>query len=87
MKSFLAVLLSVLISLPVCTAATPGPEIAVIQIRFGKEKQFQRVAIALYDEAAPLTVANFKDLITANFTTDSVSTGSSRVRLSKPVTR
>ena len=87
MKSFLAVLLSVLISLPVCTAATPGPEIAVIQIRFGKEKQFQRVAIALYDEAAPLTVANFKDLIHRKFYNGLRFHRVFPVRLSKPVTR
>lgn len=48
-------------------AQTLGPEVAVMQIRIGKEKQRQQVVIGLYDEAAPLTVANFKDLCRRNF--------------------
>lgn len=66
---FLAVLIPVaLCSLPLCHAApTPGPEVAVMQIRIGKEKQTQRVVIALYDNVAPFTVANFKDLIGKKF--------------------
>ena len=34
-------------------AATVGPEVAVMQIKVGKEKQFQQVVIGLYDDAAP----------------------------------
>ena len=48
-------------------AQTLGPEVAVMQIRIGKEKQRQQVVIGLYDEAAPLTVANFKELCRRNF--------------------
>lgn len=67
MKSLVALLLLGWLALPSASAATPGPDLAVLQIRFGKEKHTQRVAIALYDEAAPLTVANFKDLIRRKF--------------------
>ncbi len=48
-------------------ADTLGPEVAVIQIRFGKEKEFQRVVIGLHDTAAPVTVGNFKELIRRKF--------------------
>ena len=67
MKSFLVVLFAVFICLTASNAAALGPEIAVMQIKFGKEKRTQRVAIALYDEAAPLTVASFKELIRRKF--------------------
>ncbi len=48
-------------------AATVGPEVAVMQIKVGKEKQFQQVVIGLYDDAAPQTVANFKELCRKKF--------------------
>ena len=48
-------------------AATVGPEVAVMQIKVGKEKQFQQVVIGLYDDAAPQTVANFKELCRKRF--------------------
>lgn len=67
MKTFFSLLLAGVVCLSACAAATPGPDVAVLQIRFGKEKSTQRVAIALYDEAAPLTVANFKNLIRRKF--------------------
>jgi len=50
-----------------CVAAPLGPDVAVLEIRFGKEKQLQRVVIGLHDEAAPLTVASFKELIRKKF--------------------
>ncbi len=49
------------------SAAPLGPEVAVMEIRIGREKQNQRVVIGLHDESAPLTVANFKDLIRRKF--------------------
>jgi peptidyl-prolyl cis-trans isomerase B (cyclophilin B) len=49
------------------TAATVGPEVAVMQIKIGKEKQFQQVVLGLYDDAAPATVANFKELCRKKF--------------------
>ncbi|HEY5769093.1 MAG TPA: peptidylprolyl isomerase [Terrimicrobium sp.] len=48
-------------------AATVGPEVAVMQIKVGKEKQFQQVVIGLYDDGAPQTVANFKELCRKKF--------------------
>lgn len=50
-------------STPRTPAAPIGPEVAVMNIQFGKERQTQRVVIGLYDDAAPQTVANFKELI------------------------
>ena len=38
-----------------------------MQIKVGKEKQFQQVVIGLYDDAAPQTVANFKELCRKRF--------------------
>jgi len=48
-------------------ASPIGPEVAVMQIQVGREKQTQQVVIGLYDSAAPLTVANFKDLCRKKF--------------------
>jgi len=48
-------------------AATVGPDVAVMQIKIGKEKELQQVVIGLYDEAAPATVANFKELCRRKF--------------------
>ncbi len=48
-------------------AASVGPEVAVIQIKVGKEKQLQQVVIGLYDGDAPLTVENFKELCRKKF--------------------
>jgi len=44
-------------------AAPLGPEVAVMEIRIGKEREPRRVVLGLYDTTAPLTVQNFKDLI------------------------
>ncbi len=48
-------------------AATVGPDVAVLEIQFGKDKQTQQVVLGFYDNAAPLTVANFKELIGKKF--------------------
>ena len=65
MKFLLAILLA-LAALP-CAAAPLGPDVAVLEIRFGKEKQLHRVVVGLYDEATPVTVANLKELIKKKF--------------------
>jgi len=44
-------------------AQSLGPEVAVVTIKVGKEKDLQRVVIGLYDGSAPLHVQNFKDLV------------------------
>lgn len=67
MKILPAVIGLLLAALAVGGAATVGPEVAVMQIKVGKEKQFQQVVIGLYDDAAPQTVANFKELCRKRF--------------------
>lgn len=67
MKSIFALCLVIAAFLSPLAAAPLGPEVAVLQIRIGKEKQFQRVVIGLNDTSAPLTVANFKDLVRRKF--------------------
>lgn len=52
---------------PRTPSAPIGPEVAVMNIRIGKEKQTQRVVIGLYDDAAPQTVANLKELCRRRF--------------------
>ena len=67
MKYLLLSLFALSLCLAASAATSLGPEVAVVQIKFGNDKKTQRVAIALYDEAAPLTVANFKELIRKKF--------------------
>jgi len=67
MKLFSILALSFLLCLSAGTAAPLGPDVAVLNIRVGKEKRLQRVVIGLYDSTAPLTTANFKDLIRRKF--------------------
>lgn len=50
------------------SAANPGPDVAVMEIQVGRDKKSRRqIVIGLYDDAAPSTVANFKELIRRNF--------------------
>ncbi|MGC1481409.1 MAG: peptidylprolyl isomerase [Chthoniobacterales bacterium] len=49
------------------TVVYSGPEVAVMSIRVGKEKEFRRVVIKLDEAAAPLTSANFKELARRGF--------------------
>lgn len=44
-----------------------GPEVAVVTIKVGKERDLRRVVIGLYDDAAPLHVQNFKDLVSRRY--------------------
>jgi cyclophilin family peptidyl-prolyl cis-trans isomerase len=67
MKILLAAFAVVVANLAAGYAATVGPEVAVIQIKVGKERDFQQVVIGLYDDAAPTTVANFKELCRKRF--------------------
>lgn len=67
MKVHLSALAFLIAALFGAHAETLGPEVAVMQIQFGKEKQYQQVVIGLYDNAAPLTVANFKELCRKKF--------------------
>ena len=61
-------------SLPIAASSGPtkpsapiGPDVAVVLIKFGREKTPQRVVIGLYDDAAPQTVENFKTLAKKKF--------------------
>ncbi len=46
---------------------TGGPEVAVLEIKIGRDRELKRVVIAFYDDSAPLTSANFKDLAYSGF--------------------
>ena len=67
MKTLLAVIGLFFVVVAGGVAATVGPEVAVMQIKVGKEKRFQQVVLGLYDDAAPATVANFKELCRKRF--------------------
>jgi peptidyl-prolyl cis-trans isomerase B (cyclophilin B) len=67
MKTLLAVIGLFFVAVTGGVAATVGPEVAVMQIKVGKEKRFQQVVLGLYDDAAPATVANFKELCRKRF--------------------
>jgi len=66
MKFILALTLSTLLC-ATSLAATLGPDVAILQIQFPKEKQPRQVTIGLYDDSAPYTVENFKKLVTKKF--------------------
>ena len=44
-----------------------GPDVAVVTIKVGKERDLRRVVIGLYDGTAPLHVQNFKDLVSRRY--------------------
>jgi peptidyl-prolyl cis-trans isomerase B (cyclophilin B) len=67
MKHYLAVFLFLLAAVIGSQAATLGPDVAVMEIQIGKSKQTQQVVLGLYDQDAPLTVANFKILCGKKF--------------------
>jgi peptidyl-prolyl cis-trans isomerase B (cyclophilin B) len=67
MKTLAAALFIALLGTLPMSAINLGPEVAVVQIQFPKEKQPRQVVIALYDESAPYTVENFKKLIQKKF--------------------
>ena len=67
MKTLAAALLCVLLAAHPLNAANLGPEVAVVQIQFPKEKQTRQVVIGLHDDSAPYTVENFKKLIQKKF--------------------
>jgi len=54
-------------AVPTTPTAPLGPDVAVMLIKIGKEKTPQRVVIGLYDDAAPQTVANLKELCRRKF--------------------
>ncbi len=52
---------------PVLPAQQLGPEVAVVTIKVGKERDLRRVVIGLYDNAASAHVQNFKDLVARRY--------------------
>ena len=61
-----SIFLSGCVTTPPPLAAT-GPQIAVMEIKFPKEKETRRVVIAFRKGAAPQTVSNFKELVTRHY--------------------
>jgi peptidyl-prolyl cis-trans isomerase B (cyclophilin B) len=64
MKRILSLLLPILLFAPAGAIAT---DVAVMEIRFPDDKNTRRVVIELDEEAAPLTVENFKRLAKKRF--------------------
>ena len=62
-----ALFLLALLLAPVLHAQTLGPEVAIVTIKVGKERDLRQVVIGLYDGAAPLHVQNFKDLVARRY--------------------
>ena len=60
-------LLALVLTAPVLPAAELGPDVAVMTIKIGKERDLRRVVIGLYDNAAPAHVQNFKDLVARGY--------------------
>jgi cyclophilin family peptidyl-prolyl cis-trans isomerase len=68
MKTLAALVLAALFAaLPTTRAANLGPEVAVVEIQFPKEKQTRQVILGLHDDSAPYTVENFKKLVRKKF--------------------
>lgn len=68
MKTLAALLLATLLAaFTDARAANLGPEVAIVEIKFPKEKQTRQVVIGLHDESAPYTVENFKKLVRKKF--------------------
>lgn len=65
MKSVFAAALLLLV--PTLHAQTLGPEVAVMTVKVGKERELRRVVIGFYDNAAPAHVQNFKDLVARRY--------------------
>jgi cyclophilin family peptidyl-prolyl cis-trans isomerase len=60
MKSLIAFALLATASL--AGAQTLGPDVVIMDIKIGKDRDLRRVVIGLYDGAAPLHAENFKEL-------------------------
>ena len=67
MKNLLVLLLAAISLTTSAMAATLGPDVAIMEIRMGKEKQTRQVILGLHDESAPYTVENFKTLVRKKF--------------------
>lgn len=60
-------LLALAVFAPALLAQQLGPEVAVMTIKVGKERDLRQVVIGLYDNTAPAHVQNFKDLVARGY--------------------
>jgi cyclophilin family peptidyl-prolyl cis-trans isomerase len=67
MKTLAITLLASIALILSVSAASLGPDVAVMKIRIGNEKTPREVVIGLYDQSTPHTVENFKKLIQKKF--------------------
>lgn len=63
LPALLATMLLAIIPARQSEAQTLGPEVAVVTVKVGKERDLRRIVIGLYDGSAPLHAQNFKDLV------------------------
>lgn len=70
-RLFAILLLSPLLAIGGCATAPrnagTGPQVAVMLIKVKKEKEARRVVIEFREDAAPETVANFKELVNRHY--------------------
>jgi len=57
-----ALVLFAILLAPIVQAQQLGPDVVVMDIKIGKERDLRRVVIGLYDGAAPQHAENFKEL-------------------------
>ena len=63
----LLTVLACLLLAPALHAQTLGPDIVVMDLKVGKERDLRRVVVGLYDSAAPLHAENFKELVRTRY--------------------
>ena len=62
----LAVLACLLLA-PALHAQTLGPDVVIMDLKVGKDRDLRRVVIGLYDSTAPLHAENFKELVRTRY--------------------
>lgn len=55
-------LIALVLAAPAALAQRLGPDVVVMEIKVGKDRDLRRVVIGLYDDTAPLHAENFKEL-------------------------
>jgi cyclophilin family peptidyl-prolyl cis-trans isomerase len=63
----LLTVLACLLLAPALHAQTLGPDVVVMDLKVGKERDLRRVVVGLYDSAAPLHAENFKELVRTRY--------------------
>ena len=62
-----ALVLFAILLAPIVQAQQLGPDVVVMDIKIGKERDLRRVVIGLYDGAAPQHAENFKELARTSY--------------------